>query len=61
MNKMNLFEYLKDRQAVSFEQYQDLHNKNLKTSINNSKGFALDRIETENPDLRGARYYTFNG
>ncbi|WP_282630002.1 hydroxymethylglutaryl-CoA synthase family protein [Empedobacter sedimenti] len=61
MNKMNLFEYLNDRQEISFEQYQDLHNKNLKTSINNSKGFALDRIEKENPDLKGARYYTFNG
>ena len=29
--------------------------------INASKGFALDRIETEIPDLKGARYYTFKG
>lgn len=61
MNKMDLFTYLNKREAISFEQYQDLHNKNLKTSINASKGFALDRIETENPDLKGARYYTFKG
>lgn len=61
MNKMDLFNYLNQREAISFEQYQNLHNKNLKTSINDSKGFALDRIETEIPDLKGARYYTFKG
>ena len=61
MNKMDLFNYLNQREAISFEQYQNLHNKNLKTSINASKGFALDRIETEIPDLKGARYYTFKG
>ncbi|MFV0207954.1 hydroxymethylglutaryl-CoA synthase [Empedobacter falsenii] len=59
MNKVDLFNYLKQREAISFEQYEDLHNKNQKTSINASKGFALDRIETEIPDLKGARYYTF--
>lgn len=61
MNKMDLFNYLNQREAISFEQYQDLHNKNVKTSINDSKGFALDRIETEIPDLKGARYYTYKG
>ena len=61
INKMDLFNYLNKREAISFEQYQDLHNKNLKRSINDSKGFALDRIETEIPDLKGARYYTFKG
>lgn len=61
MNKMDLFTYLNKREAISFEQYQDLHNKNLKRSINDSKGFALDRIETEIPDLKGARYYTYKG
>ena len=61
MNKIDLFNYLNQREAISFEQYQDLHNKNLKTSINDSKGFALDRIETEIPDLKGARYYTYKG
>ncbi|MFV0151648.1 hydroxymethylglutaryl-CoA synthase [Empedobacter falsenii] len=59
MNKVDLFNYLNQREAISFEQYEDLHNKNQKTSINTSKGFALDRIETEIPDLKGARYYTF--
>ena len=61
MNKINLFDYLNGRQAITFDQYQDLHNKNLKTSINDSKGFALDRIETEINDLKGARYYTYKG
>ncbi|MFV0225085.1 hydroxymethylglutaryl-CoA synthase [Empedobacter falsenii] len=61
MNKVDLFNYLKQREAISFEQYEELHNKNQKTSINASKGFALDRIETEIPDLKGARYYTFKG
>ncbi|MFV0211243.1 hydroxymethylglutaryl-CoA synthase [uncultured Empedobacter sp.] len=61
MNKVDLFNYLNQREAISFEQYEDLHNKNQKTSINASKGFALDRIETEIPDLKGARYYTFKG
>lgn len=61
MNKINLFTYLEDREAISFKQYQDLHNKKLATSINNSKGFALERIEKDNPDLKGARYYTFKG
>ena len=61
MNKMDLFTYLNKREAISFEQYQDLHNKKLKRSINDSKGFALDRIETEIPDLKGARYYTYKG
>ncbi|QES91951.1 hydroxymethylglutaryl-CoA synthase family protein [Empedobacter brevis] len=61
INKVDLFNYLNQREAITFEQYQDLHNKNLKISINASKGFALDRIETENLDLKGARYYTFKG
>lgn len=61
MNKVNLFNYLEDRTAITFEQYQDLHNKKLSASIDDSKGFALERIEKENPDLRGARYYTFKG
>ncbi|MDM1073303.1 hydroxymethylglutaryl-CoA synthase family protein [Empedobacter brevis] len=61
INKVDLFNYLNQREAITFEQYQDLHNKNLKISINASKGFALDRIETENFDLKGARYYTFKG
>jgi hydroxymethylglutaryl-CoA synthase len=33
MNKIDLFNYLNQREAISFEQYQDLHNKNLKTSF----------------------------
>ncbi|MFV0233173.1 hydroxymethylglutaryl-CoA synthase [Empedobacter falsenii] len=61
MNKVDLFNYLNQREAISFEQYEDLHNKNQKTSINASKGFALERIESEIPDLKGARYYTFKG
>ncbi|WP_333660429.1 hydroxymethylglutaryl-CoA synthase family protein [Chishuiella changwenlii] len=59
IDKIDLFNYLENRQAISFEEYQDLHNKKLTQSIDDSKGFALERIETDNPDLKGARYYTF--
>ncbi|MBO6212467.1 hydroxymethylglutaryl-CoA synthase family protein [Algoriella sp.] len=61
MDKINLFDSLEKRQAITFDQYQDLHNKKLTTFIDATKGFVLTRIEKENPDLRGARYYTYNG
>jgi len=61
IEKINLFENLNNRKPITFEQYQDLHNKNLNESIDKSKGFALERIESENPNLKGARYYTYQG
>jgi hydroxymethylglutaryl-CoA synthase len=60
VDKIDLFNYLESRQAITFEEYQDLHNKKRTTSVSDVKGFALDYIEKENPDIKGARYYTYN-
>ncbi|RQO38022.1 hydroxymethylglutaryl-CoA synthase [Chryseobacterium sp. KBW03] len=58
--KWNLFENLDQRTAVDFETYEKLHRKQLKESVNRTyKGFGLVSIETENPVLIGARYYSF--
>jgi hydroxymethylglutaryl-CoA synthase len=58
--KWNLFENLKNRTAVDFETYEKLHRKQLQTSVNkNYKGFGLTSVETDNPVLKGARYYHY--
>jgi hydroxymethylglutaryl-CoA synthase len=58
--KTNLFEMLESRTSIDFETYEKLHKKELKTSILQPKNeFILDKIETENPVLKGARFYTF--
>jgi hydroxymethylglutaryl-CoA synthase len=58
--KTNLFEILATRTPIDFETYEKLHKKELKTSILQAKNeFILDKIETENPLLKGARFYTF--
>jgi hydroxymethylglutaryl-CoA synthase len=60
VEKWNVFENLKQRTAVNFETYEKLHRKQLKESVNNQyKGFGLISIETENPVLTGARYYSY--
>ena len=59
MTRVNLFEMLSNRKNITYQQYEDLHNKVLKTPINARKGFALSEIEKEIPNLEGARYYTF--
>ncbi|KAB1228921.1 hydroxymethylglutaryl-CoA synthase family protein [Chryseobacterium viscerum] len=60
VEKWNLFENLNQRTAVDFETYEKLHRKQLKESVNRAyKGFGLVSIETENPVLIGARYYSF--
>jgi len=59
-SKWNLFENLKNRTAIDFETYEKLHRKQLETSVNeNYKGFGLKSIESENPVLKGARYYDY--
>lgn len=59
VEKWNLFENLNQRTAIDFETYEKLHRKQLKDSVNkNYKGFGLVSIETENPVLIGARYYS---
>ncbi|WBV61425.1 hydroxymethylglutaryl-CoA synthase [Chryseobacterium camelliae] len=60
--KWNLFEGLKSRKAIDFETYEKLHRKQLKHSVNtNYKGFGLKSVELENPVLKGARYYEYQG
>ena len=40
--------------------HEKLHKKELKSAVLNPKNeFVLERIETENPVLKGARYYRF--
>ena len=58
--KWNLFKSLKQRTAVDFDTYEKLHRKLLNESVNkNYKGFGLVSVETENPVLTGARYYSY--
>lgn len=58
--KTNLFETLQNRTAIDFETYEKLHKKEIKEPILKAKSeFILDFIETENPNLKGARYYKF--
>ncbi|MCS3870899.1 hydroxymethylglutaryl-CoA synthase [Chryseobacterium ginsenosidimutans] len=62
VEKWNLFESLKNRTAIDFETYEKLHRKQLETSVNeNYKGFGLKYVELENPVLKGARYYDYQG
>ncbi|MCP1299959.1 hydroxymethylglutaryl-CoA synthase [Chryseobacterium sp. S0630] len=60
VEKWDLFEKLNQRTSVDFDTYEKLHRKQLKKSVNNQyKGFGLVSIETENPVLIGARYYSY--
>jgi len=60
VEKWNLFESLKNRQAIDFFIYEKLHKKELTASVCNKKGFFLSYLEKENPTLMGARYYKYN-
>lgn len=58
--KTKLFEVLEQRTEISFETYEKLHKKELKSAVLEPKNeFVLDYIEKENPVLKGARYYKF--
>lgn len=58
--KTTLFETLENRTAIDFETYEKLHKKELKSAVLSPKNeFILERIEVENPVLKGARYYQF--
>jgi hydroxymethylglutaryl-CoA synthase len=53
-----LFETLEKSFEIDFETYEKLHKKEQKQSIQKPKNeWVLDRIETEIPNLIGARYY----
>jgi hydroxymethylglutaryl-CoA synthase len=58
ITSVHLFETLEKSLEIDFETYEKLHKKEQKTSIQTPKNeWTLDRIETENPNLLGARYY----
>ncbi len=53
-----LFETLEKSFEIDFETYEKLHKKEQKQSIQEPKNeWILERIETEIPNLIGARYY----
>lgn len=55
---VNLFETLENSFEIGFETYEKLHKKEQKQSIQSPKNeWILDKIENENPNLIGARYY----
>lgn len=56
--KVSLFETLENSFEIDFETYEKLHKKEQKQSVQKPKNeWILDRIETEIPNLIGARYY----
>ena len=55
---INLFETLEQSFEIGFESYEKLHKKEQKQSMQSPKNeWVLDRIENQNPNLIGARYY----
>jgi hydroxymethylglutaryl-CoA synthase len=55
---IKLFETLEESFEIDFETYEKLHKKEHKHSVQLPKNeWILDRIETEIPNLLGARYY----
>jgi hydroxymethylglutaryl-CoA synthase len=58
IEKVNLFETLKESFEIDFETYEKLHKKEQKqTVLPPKKEWILDKIEKENSNLIGARYY----
>ena len=58
LKDVNLFETLEQSFEINFETYVKLHKKEQKTSVCSPKNeWILDYIETEIPNLIGARYY----
>ncbi|MFV5696766.1 hydroxymethylglutaryl-CoA synthase family protein [Flavobacterium sp. ZT3R17] len=58
ITNINLFETLEESFEIDFKTYEKLHKKEQKQSIQLPKNeWILERIETEIPNLLGARYY----
>lgn len=58
VNNINLFETLALSREIDFKTYEKLHKKEqLKSILSPKSEWVLDRIENENPNLIGARYY----
>lgn len=60
IENLKLFESLESVQPISFETYEKLHRKELKSSVlKPANEFVLTRMEQEIPTLKGARYYQY--
>ncbi|RVT78302.1 hydroxymethylglutaryl-CoA synthase [Flavobacterium sufflavum] len=58
ISDIKLFETLDKSFEIDFDTYEKLHKKEQKQSIQSPKNeWILDRIENQNPNLIGARYY----
>ncbi|MEC4114705.1 hydroxymethylglutaryl-CoA synthase family protein [Myroides pelagicus] len=58
--KTSLFEMLEQSKAIDFDTYLALHKKEQSTPLTKAiNEFVLERIESEDPNLIGARYYTY--
>jgi len=58
LSSVNLFDTLEQSHEIGFETYLKLHKKEQKQSVLMPKNeWVLDRIESEIPNLIGARYY----
>ena len=58
LERVFLFETLEKSFEIDFETYEKLHKKEQHQSVRSPKNeWFLDRIESENPNLLGARYY----
>jgi hydroxymethylglutaryl-CoA synthase len=58
VSNVNLFETLENSFEIGMETYEKLHKKEQKQSVQSPKNeWILEKIETENPNLTGARYY----
>lgn len=58
MANVKLFKTLENSHEIDFNTYEKLHKKELKQSVRVPKNeWILDRIESEIPNLIGARYY----
>ena len=58
ISNVNLFQTLEKSYEIGFETYEKLHKKEQKSSVQSPKSeWILDKIENENPNLIGARYY----
>jgi len=56
--KAQLFKTLEQSHEIDFATYEKLHKKEQKQSVRTPKNeWILDRVENENPNLIGARYY----
>jgi len=57
-SKVKLFQTLEQSFEIDFETYQKLHKKEQQTSVlSPNNEWVLNRIETQIPNLLGARYY----